>query len=167
MPKVPKTSTKRPNLTTYQRDVIRFCHSNGMSVDAIRSVKELERADGSKPLKKTILNWINRLNTTGDVQPKKMTGRRRKLTGEQEAEIVRYVEDNPKLEFWQVASKFSKKFQVECKPRTVNSYAIKSKMSTENFSTLPLFLVLIFFYFSSYLFLFLLFGTNAQKREWL
>ena len=129
MPKVPKTAVKRPNLTEYQRNIIRFCHSNGKTVDEIRSLKELARLDGSKPQKRTVTQWIARLTGTGDVQPKKMTGRARKLNRVNEAKVVEYIDRNPKVDYSRVAARFTKKFKFDCDRRMINQYALRNGIS--------------------------------------
>ena len=119
-------SKSRPNLTEYQRNVIRFCSTNGQTADQIRALPELAKADGSKPQKQTIDYWITRLNQTGDVQLKKNGGRPRKLNPTREARLVQWIERHPKVDYSTVATKFAR---WKCKPRTINEYALRNKIS--------------------------------------
>ena len=116
----------RPNLTEYQRHVIRFAHTNGHTVEEIRALSELKRSDGSPPLKRTIVNWIKRLNETGDTIRKKPEGRKRKLNLEDEAKLIRFIDRYPLVDYATVREKFS---YLGCSTRSINRYATRNGFS--------------------------------------
>lgn len=116
----------RPNLTDYQKSIIRYSHSNGKSVDEIREIDQLRRADGSKILKSTVKKWIERINQTGYTNTLSKSGRPRALNNQQESEVLKFIDRNPKKNYSVVAARFQK-FNI--KPRTVNNYAIRNGYS--------------------------------------
>ena len=126
----------KSNLTEYQRHVIRFSSSNGKTVNEIRDLPELRRSNGSKPQKRTIQYWIQRLNETGDTKRAKKTGRTRKLNKKQEEKLIKFIEENPKIDYLTIASQMRKTgiaFDSMISARTVNDYALRNKIRMFDF----------------------------------
>ena len=116
----------RIHLTKEQRLFIKFLHQeDGLSPERIREHQKLLKPDGSPYQLKVIKFWINRIDESDGVEYKRKTGRPRKLTQEQEDELIKFIEDNGRLTYRKV--KYKK--QLPIKTRTVNDYALRHKIS--------------------------------------
>lgn len=113
-------------VTEHQKSVIKFLASKGMSPDEIAKEDELCRKDGSKIDVRTVQRWLTRQQQTDQMKEVKKSGRKRKLNGREEQNLVNYIKKHTKLVYRRVRSKC--KLLDRCSVRTVNRYAQRNNI---------------------------------------
>lgn len=126
MPPKGMVITQVNRLTDYQKSVIQYLVSNGVTINEILKDEALKRSDGSPILKKTVQFWIRRFDSDGHMNSKKSSGRPRLLKKpEKEKELIDYIKNHNKMIYREVKIKTKFKGHV----RTLNHYALRNKIS--------------------------------------
>ena len=76
------------------------------------------------------------MDETGDTKRAKKTGRTRKLNKKQEEKLIKFIEENPKIDYLTIASQMRKTgiaFDSMISARTVNDYALRNKIRMFDF----------------------------------
>lgn len=114
-------------VTEQQKQAIIILHKyEGKDIDEIRTHESMKRPDGTFHRKETIKLWLDRLNETGAMVSKPKSGRPRKLNREQEGNLIKYIQDNPKKRYPQI----KKETGLNISPRTINRRANEHGIKT-------------------------------------
>lgn len=118
-------SKKRPNLSEEKRYFIKFMYKylkwDAEEIYKHPSLNEL----GCKMQKRTVLYWMQRIDTSGSVERIKQKGAKRILNMDEEKQLIDYVIKNNKKSYLEV--KIDNK--MNCTARTLNNYALKNGIS--------------------------------------
>lgn len=112
----------RPNLKLEQKLLIVYLHKE-MSLETKEIMKHPDLMTNGKPIqKRTVEYWLKRYSDNGNVNSIKSTGRKRKLSQEEEEFFISYLDQNNKRSYSWLVDKLGLNFD----PRTANNYGLRN-----------------------------------------
>lgn len=114
-------------LTDEQRYYLKFMKVYlNYNVDQVQNhLSMINPSTNKKYQKRSIKNWFDRLEQTGDVKKLPKTGRPRKLDKKEEKCLINTIIENPKFRFRKIRALGFRKIGI----RSVNNYALRNKFS--------------------------------------